>query len=111
MQDQNAQFMQLLQRLAAASQQGNADGRFVQGPGGGLDDLVPTTIEGREAAALSDGEIVIPADVVSMLGDGSSNAGSQRLYELIRMIRQEKQGTSEQAGPLEYASLYERIMG
>lgn len=52
-------------------------GKIVTGPGGGLDDLIPTTIDGRRAARLSDGEFVIPADVVSMFGDGSTRAGSE----------------------------------
>ncbi|MFN7640239.1 MAG: hypothetical protein ACK5PR_00655, partial [bacterium] len=59
-------------------------GKIAIGPGGGLDDLIPTTIGGSRAAALSDGEFVIPADVVSMMGDGSSNAGARRLYDLVK---------------------------
>ena len=85
-------------------------GKVARGPGGGLDDLIPTSIDGKRAAALSDGEFVIPADVVSMMGDGSSNAGAKRLYDLVRQIRQDKTGTSKQAGPLQMGKLYERIM-
>lgn len=84
-------------------------GKIATGPGGGLDDLIPTSIDGRRAAALSDGEFVIPADVVSMMGDGSSNAGSQRLYDLVRSIREAKTGTSEQAGPLPVGDILKRI--
>lgn len=84
-------------------------GKIAVGPGGGLDDLIPTTIDGHRAAALSDGEFVIPADVVSMMGDGSSRAGSQRLYELIRQIRSAKTGTDEQAEPLQFSDILRRI--
>lgn len=85
-------------------------GKVARGPGGGLDDLIPTSIDGRRAAALSDGEFVIPADVVSMMGDGSSNAGSRRLYDMVRSIRQEKTGTSRQAGPIKVGDILKRIM-
>lgn len=83
-------------------------GKVAMGPGGGLDDLIPTTINGRQAAALSDGEFVFPADVVSMMGDGSTNEGSRRLYDLIKSIREAKTGTSQQAGPLPVAKLLSR---
>jgi hypothetical protein len=86
-------------------------GKIAIGPGGGLDDLIPTSINGRRAAALSDGEFVIPADVVSMLGDGSSNAGARRLYDLMRQIRDAKTGTTRQAGPLPVGEILKRSLG
>jgi hypothetical protein len=85
-------------------------GKVAVGPGGGLDDLIPTSIEGRRAAALSDGEFVIPADVVSMMGDGSSNAGARRLYDLVRQVRDTKTGTTRQAGPLPVGDILKRSM-
>lgn len=85
-------------------------GKVAVGPGGGLDDLIPTSINGRRAAALSDGEFVMPADVVSMMGDGSSNAGARRLYDLVRQIREAKTGTSRQAGPLPVGEILKRTM-
>lgn len=85
-------------------------GKVAVGPGGGLDDLIPTSINGRRAAALSDGEFVVPADVVSMMGDGSSNAGARRLYDLVRQIRESKTGTSRQAGPLPVGEILKRTM-
>jgi hypothetical protein len=84
-------------------------GKVAQGPGGGLDDLIPTTINGRRAAALSDGEFVVPADVVSMMGDGSSNAGSRRLYDMVRSVRQNKTGSAKQAGPLPVGEIMKRV--
>ena len=86
-------------------------GKIAVGPGGGLDDLIPTSIEGRRAAALSDGEFVIPADVVSMMGDGSSNAGARRLYDIVRQVRDAKTGTSRQAGPLPVGQILKRSLG
>ena len=117
----NQSMVQALMELASRasrSPQGPASGvvalagggKIATGPGGGLDDLIPTTIDGRQAAALSDGEFVIPADVVSMLGDGSTNAGSRRLYDMVRSIRDEKTGTQQQAGPIDFARLYQKVM-
>lgn len=86
-------------------------GKIAIGPGGGLDDLIPTTIGGRRAAALSDGEFVFPADVVSMMGDGSSNAGARRLYDLVKQIRGAKTGTDVQAKPLPVGDILKRTLG
>lgn len=85
-------------------------GKIAIGPGGGLDDLIPTSINGRRAAALSDGEFVVPADVVSMMGDGSSNAGARRLYDLVKQIREAKTGTERQAGPLPVGTILKRSL-
>ena len=84
-------------------------GKVAMGIGGGLDDLIPTTINGRRAANLSDGEFVVPADVVSMMGDGSSAAGSRRLYDMMKTIRQQKTGNATQAGPLQIGDTLRRI--
>jgi hypothetical protein len=48
-----------------------------------MSDEIEATIEGEQEARLSDGEFVIPADVVSHLGNGSSDAGAKRLYEMM----------------------------
>ena len=73
----------------------------IRGQGGGLADLVPAEIEGQQPAALSEGEFVWPADVVSMLGDGSSEAGARILYNLMNKIREVKsQSGGEQAGAI-----------
>lgn len=87
-----------------------AGGSVVRGLGSGLDDLVPTTINGRRAAALSDGEFVVPADVVSMMGDGSTDAGARRLYDFMNTVRQHKTGTTEQAGPLPIGDILKRSL-
>jgi hypothetical protein len=72
-------------------------GGRIRGSGGGLDDLIPGTIEGRKEVRLADGEFVVPADVVSHLGDGSSDHGVRKLTEMMDRIRKEKTGTTKQA--------------
>jgi hypothetical protein len=73
-------------------------GGRIRGAGGGLDDLIPGTIEGRKEVRLADGEFVVPADVVSHLGDGSSDHGVRKLTEMMDRIRKVKTGTEKQAG-------------
>jgi hypothetical protein len=73
-------------------------GGRIRGAGGGLDDLIPGTIEGRKEVRLADGEFVVPADVVSHLGDGSSDHGVRKLTEMMDRIRKTKTGTTKQAG-------------
>ena len=79
---------------------GMAQGRgyYLGGPTDGMADLVPATIDGTQPAALSDGEFVIPADVVSHLGNGNSDAGAQQLYSMMDRVRTERTGTTKQ-GP------------
>lgn len=79
--------------------QGMAHGRMVKGGGTGLSDSIPAHI-GNQPVALADGEYVIPADAVSMLGDGSTDAGGRRLDQLVAKVRMQKTGTKKQAGPL-----------
>jgi hypothetical protein len=71
-------------------------GGRVRGAGGGMDDLVPGTIEGRQQVRLADSEFVIPADVVSGLGDGSTDQGVRRLHEMMRKVRKERTGKTTQ---------------
>jgi hypothetical protein len=77
--------------LGQGGQSGNYEGR-VSGPGSGTDDLVPARGPGRDIL-LSDGEFVIPADVVSGLGDGSTDAGSKKLHMMMDRVRQTKTGS------------------
>ena len=71
-------------------------GRYLQGKTDGMADEIPSSIDGEQPAALSHGEFVIPADVVSHLGNGNSDAGAQKLYEMMDRIRQARTGTTEQ---------------
>jgi hypothetical protein len=70
----------------------------VQGPGDGMDDLVPATMDdGSQDVLLSDGEFIVPADVVSGLGNGSTDAGAEELHRMMDRVRQERTGRKEQA--------------
>jgi hypothetical protein len=69
---------------------------YLNGPTDGMADEVPATIEGSQPAALSDGEFVITADVVSHLGNGNSEAGAKILEDFMRGIRQKRTGTEDQ---------------
>ena len=70
--------------------------RYLDGHSDGMEDKIPANIDGRRPAALSDGEFVIPADVVSHLGNGNSNAGAKRLYEMMDRIRTARTGNHKQ---------------
>ena len=73
-----------------------AKGGYLDGEGDGMSDSIPATIEGKQPARLADGEFVIPADVVSHLGNGSSKAGSKRLYAMLDKVRQARTGNKKQ---------------
>ena len=76
----------------------------LSGPGTGLSDDIPAEVQQgglREPAALSVGEQVIPADALAMLGDGSTEAGSRKIDNMVDEIRMQKTGTTKQAGPLD----------
>jgi hypothetical protein len=70
--------------------------RYLDGHSDGMADKVPAHIDNRRPAALSDGEFVIPADVVSHLGNGNSNAGAKRLYKMMDNIRAARTGNPKQ---------------
>jgi hypothetical protein len=73
-----------------------AKGRYLNGATDGMADKIPANIEGSQPAALSHGEFVVPADVVSHLGNGNSEAGAQRLYDMMDRIRKARTGTTKQ---------------
>ena len=78
---------------------GNSNKAFegrVKGPGDGMSDDIPFNIEGQQPALLARDEYVIPADVVSMIGNGSSDAGSEQIDAAIANIRQDKYGRAQQ---------------
>jgi hypothetical protein len=70
--------------------------RDVVGNGDGMSDSVPADIEGVQEARLADGEFVVPADVVADIGNGSSDAGSKKLYDMMDRVRKARHGTTEQ---------------
>lgn len=61
-------------------------GRFLNGPGDGVSDSIPATIEGHQPARLADGEFVIDARTVSEIGNGSSKAGAKKLYAMMDRV-------------------------
>jgi hypothetical protein len=73
-----------------------AHGKYLNGPTDGMADKLPANIDGKQEARLSHGEFVIPADVVSHLGNGNSSAGAERLYSMMDRIRQARTGTKKQ---------------
>lgn len=75
---------------------GYAEGGMLEGPGDGLSDDIPAVIDGVQPAALSTDEFVIPADVVSALGNGSSDAGAKELYAMMDRIRSKAHGKKKQ---------------
>jgi hypothetical protein len=76
-----------------------AGGGYIGGADGGMDDTIPASIDGSNAAALSSGEFVVPADVVSHLGDGNNQNGASKLYQLLDQVRTVKTGSTEQPAP------------
>jgi hypothetical protein len=70
--------------------------RLLRGPGDGMSDNIPATIADRQPARLADGEFVVPADVVSHLGNGSTEAGAKKLHEMMNSVRQARTGNSKQ---------------
>jgi len=72
-------------------------GRLLKGPGDGMSDNIPAQIGRKQPARLADGEFVVPADVVSHLGNGSTDAGAKRLYAMMDRARQARTGKKKQA--------------
>jgi hypothetical protein len=62
-------------------------GRMLRGPGDGVSDSIPATIGGKRPARLADGEFVVPARIVSELGNGSSEAGARKLYAMMDRVQ------------------------
>jgi hypothetical protein len=75
---------------------GYLKGGYLDGQGDGMSDSIPATIEGKQPARLADGEFVVPADVVSHIGNGSSKAGSKKLYAMMDKVRRARTGHTKQ---------------
>jgi len=71
-------------------------GRMLKGPGDGMSDDIPATIANKQPARLANEEFVIPADVVSHLGNGSSEAGAKQLYKMMDRVRKARTGNKKQ---------------
>jgi hypothetical protein len=68
-------------------------GRLLKGPGDGVSDSIPATIGDRQPARLADGEFVVPARIVSELGNGSTDAGARKLYAMMERIQRARRKT------------------
>jgi hypothetical protein len=75
---------------------GGRAARFLAGGTDGMADEIQTDIDGKQPARLSHGEFVIPADVVSHLGNGNSDAGAKVLYDMMAKVRKARTGNSKQ---------------
>jgi len=73
-----------------------AGGKLLNGPGDGMSDDIKANIDGEQEARLADGEFVVPADVVSHLGNGSTKAGAQKLYAMMDRVRKARTGSTKQ---------------
>jgi len=73
-----------------------AQPRYLSGSMDGMADTIPASIDGRDPAALSGGEFVIPADIVSGMGNGNSDAGAKSLYAMMDKVRQARTGMKKQ---------------
>jgi hypothetical protein len=84
--------------IAALGGEYAAGGKLLQGPGDGMSDSIPAVIKGLkpQRAALAQGEFVVPADVVSHLGNGSTDAGAKQLYAMMDKIRHARTGNKKQ---------------
>ena len=85
-----------VQQLAAGGIAGLKEGKYLDGATDGMADKKPAVIDGEEPALLSDGEFVIPADVVSHLGNGNSDAGAKVLDEMMARVRKARTGSEKQ---------------
>lgn len=70
--------------------------RLLKGPGDGMSDDIPASIDNRQPARLADGEFVVPADVVSGLGNGSTEAGAKHLHKMMTDVRRARTGNPKQ---------------
>ena len=69
-------------------------GRLLKGPGDGVSDSIPAMIGKKQPARLADGEFVIPARIVSELGNGSTDAGARKLYAMMDRIQAARKKTT-----------------
>ena len=83
---------------------GNIVGRYLSGATDGMADKIPASIDGSQRAALSDGEFVLPADVVSHFGNGNSDAGANALYNMMAKVRKDRTGNASQGNQINPSS-------
>ena len=91
-----AQEQAPVQEMAAGGIAMLKKGQYLNGASDGMADKVPANIDGMQEARLSDGEFVIPADVVSHLGNGNSDAGAKILKDMMGRVRKARTGNDKQ---------------
>ena len=87
----------MMQGGIASLAKGGLPPRYLRGGGDEMSDSIRARIGGKQEARLADGEFVVPADVVSHLGNGSSNAGAKKLYAMMDRVRRSRTGKTRQA--------------
>jgi hypothetical protein len=96
------EIFQMVREMILQSVQPNAQTQgMIEGPGGGMDDQVQGTIGAEQPVAVSPGEYIVPADVVSGLGDGSSDAGASQLDAMSGNVRKARGGSTSQPNPID----------
>ena len=97
------------QAKAKAQAQGFAEGGYLNGDSDGQADKVPGSIDGVQEARLSHGEYVLPADLVSLLGNGNSDAGAKALDDFMAMVRKQGTGTEKQQKNIDAVKVLETL--
>ena len=101
----NKAFRELREKTLESVANGSRKEGMIEGHTGGMDDMVDGVIGSSERVAVSPGEFIIPADVVSMLGDGNSDSGRTKLEQMMSRVRQDKTGSTKQAKPINSAKV------
>jgi hypothetical protein len=84
-------------------------GRLLKGPGNGTSDSIPATIGGKQPARLAEGEFVVPARIVSELGNGSTDAGAKQLYAMMDRIQSDRRKTTGRGKFSDDPKAYKRL--
>ena len=102
--EDTVKIVQAMLLQSQAPEQAQRQG-LIKGQGGGMDDEIMGMIDGQQPVAVSSGEYIVPADVVSGLGDGSSEAGSAELDKMMSNVRMARGGTVSQPPPTDASRL------
>ena len=97
------------QKGAIAQTDRPSEGR-INGAGDGMDDMVPANLEGQEDILLSQDEYILPADFVSHVGNGSSEAGAKKIDRAVDNVRMQRTGTAEQAPQIDGDAAVQQMM-
>ena len=97
------------QKGAIAQTDRPSEGR-INGAGDGMDDMVPANLEGQEDILLSQDEYILPADFVSHVGNGSSEAGAKKIDRAIDDVRMQRTGTTQQAPQIDGDAAVQQMM-